>query len=119
MSLKMLMNGENHSESALLPLLRRHPFYDQSYGAYDFNTLIRNDNVREIVDSIPTDWLKDHERVKKNLIVGVNKLLVESHSILERRLAIVKTLPFESDDEYKKRTARNRLAFEEATGKKL
>jgi hypothetical protein len=119
MSLRMLMNGERYSESALLPLLRRHPFYDPSFDVGEFNCVINDGVVRESVDSIPNDWLSNHDAAKENIFVGVKKMLVESAQIIERRLAVLKTLPFESDEEYKKRTARNRIAFEEATGKKL
>jgi hypothetical protein len=112
MSMKMLMNGQNHSERALLSVIRRHPFYKKVSEVNLVDLVVEASIVNEIVSSIPDDWLVDPEATKRNLVVGLRTILDDAHSILEHRLAILDTLPIESEEERRLRTLGNRRAFE-------
>ena len=113
MSMKMLMSGQNHSERALLFVIRRHPFYKKASEVNLINLAADASHVNEILSSIPDDWLVDPESTKRNLVVGLRTIIDDAHSILEHRLAILDTLPLESEEDRRVRTLRNRRAFEE------
>jgi hypothetical protein len=112
MSLKMLMNRQNHSERALLSVIRRHPFYKKTAESEFIDLDVDAQTVDDIVSVIPDDWLVDPAATKGNLELGIRQILEESHSILKHRLAILETLPLESEEERRVRTLKNRRAFE-------
>lgn len=114
MALKMLMNGMNHLESALFPLIRRHPFFkprsDLTIVGFTFN-------VPDIVSSMPDEWMSHLSTTRESITSSLKEMLAESRLILERRLALLDLVPLEGIEEIKARTLRNRRMFEEKWGK--
>ncbi len=113
-AVKMLMSGVEHSEKALLPLIRRHPFFkhraDLTVTDFDFD-------VAESIASMPEEWLGESTATRESISSGLREMLLDSRSILERRLTLLNGLTPESSEEIKARTLENRRAFEKKWGK--
>lgn len=111
---KKLMTGTEHSENALLTLIRRHPFYKKRE---DLAIPTFTADMYETTSSMPDEWLGNPGPTKKNIASGLIELLTNSQSILEQRLSTLDTLSIETPEEIKARAMRNRKAFEEKWGK--
>ncbi len=111
MAVKKLMTRTNHSEQALLNLLRRHPFYSPGIRAMDFSFAVEPELMEEITRSLPEEWLIDTNVSKADLASGLVRLLKNSLPTLEHRLAILKSTPLESIESIRARALKNKKAF--------
>jgi len=116
---------EPYREHVILKCLKRHPFYSQDHEPYGFIKDLKeipDTSIREIVDSIPTEWI-DNLKVGKNnaesrrTITG--KLIdKKQHGIaLRNRLDLLKVLKVETAEEASSRSDANRKTFEQKWGK--
>jgi hypothetical protein len=97
-----------------LPLLRRHPFFTPSPGI-SLPTVVPG--LGDALLPLPEEWLPDGNARSRRPSSGIAEILSDSRSILERRLAALKTLPLESHKAMHERALRNRKAFEEKFGR--
>jgi hypothetical protein len=112
MAIRMFLNKEKYSEESLLPLIRRHPFYRMKERIGRYKSVIRFPEISDIVARVPDEWLSEAGVQKARLVSGIERLLTDSHDILERRLSYLDTLPVESQVSRDERTLQNRKAFE-------
>ena len=119
MAVKSLITGNSVSESALLPIIRRHPFYAPGTSPESFE--IASAQVDKIVKSVPEGWLKelgtDTPSIWSRIMNGLTGMFVDSSVILEKRLKTLSSLTLESREEFHSRTRRNRESFEAAMKK--
>ena len=116
---------EPYREHVILKCLKLHPFYSQNLDPYGFIKSIKeipDASIREIVDSIPTEWfskLKNAKHDDESRRVITEKLIdKKQHGIaLQNRLDLLKVLKVETAEKTSLRTDANRKIFEQKWGK--
>lgn len=112
LEIKTAMNDERYAESALLKVIRRHPFYSPMAKGPIPDFPVKSSDVNEIIHSLPDEWLPDSASMKKKLVNHSTTLFTERQPVLERRLALLDGIPLESIEARNARLLRNKRAFE-------
>ncbi len=116
---------EPYREHVILKCLKLHPFYSQNLDPYGFIKNLKelpDVSIREIVDSIPAEWLGKLRNAKRGdeSRTAITEKLIEKkhHSIaLRNRLDLLKVVKVETAEEIRLRTDANRKTFERKWGK--
>ncbi len=108
---KMFVEGTDLSIPPLVSLLRQHPFYSQRPDTARFVSLASKISVDSPIDELPEEWLAPGKRDK--LRSGLVSILAQASQLLPERIENLVSIQVESEEMYRERTMRNRLAFEE------
>jgi hypothetical protein len=125
MEMRSLINGEPYREHVLLKHLKRHPFYHANLSPYGFINHLReilDNHIREIVGSIPAEWIS-HVKISKyeseSRSMITEKLIhkMKQGMALRARLDLLRVLKVETAEESELRSLENRKAFEQKYGR--
>ncbi|MFW5812951.1 MAG: HipA family kinase [Fibrobacterota bacterium] len=111
--IRNLVVGEVLSEEGCLPIIRRHPFYNPEPGSLS-GTEVNSDILYKITRDIPENWrscVQTPEKLKEELVFGLQKLLTRPQNILRRRLDLLKEIPLEAEWSMKQKRVQNREDF--------
>jgi len=116
---------EPYREHVILKCLKLHPFYSQNLDPYGFIKSLKeipDERIREIVDSIPPEWIEKLNGTKNDLesrrIITERLIDKKQHGIaLRNRLDLLKVLKVETAEESSLRGDSKRKAFEQKWGR--
>lgn len=124
MAVRSSVIHEPYREHVILKCLKLHPFYNQNLDPYGFIKSLKeipDEGIREIVDSIPAEWIDKLNLAKsdtKSRGMITEKIIdKKQHGIaLRNRLDLLKVLKVEIAEEARIRSDANREAFEQKWG---
>lgn len=115
LAIRQLLIQQTISESALLSLLRRHPFYSENITVTKNTFTIRYDLVREVIANLPKEWLfgfgYDSARAREQLSAGIFNIFRNAETILQQRLPDLMQTHFQSNAERLELRLKNRNSF--------
>lgn len=108
------------AESALLALLRRHPFYSEKNTVSEQSFNIRQDAIRQIIAKVPDEWFREvgskPADARKKIAEGIINTIQDQEKILQKRLLDLKQIPFQNSDERRELRRKNLENFKARAG---
>lgn len=121
MVLKGAVDGNRYPENALLPLLKRHPFYTEAPSGRLLDSFAFCDAglFAGLAAQLPGEWLAgiSPEEVRRRVVRTLSDLRDACRETIIRRIEILKAIPSQSPGQRLARSRRNSAAFYEQYGK--
>ncbi len=125
MEIRSIIISETYREHVLLRPLKTHPFYGDKLTPYGFINHLReipDDSIRNLVDSIPAEWLGSLKLAKNNTeprraITEKLRHKMKNGITLHARLDLLRVLKVETTEEARLRNLENKKLFEQKYGR--